>query len=295
MGRNKRQLYVLCDMEGASQISPENRKAMHYGSTLWSQEGRGFITSDVKAVCEVANEHGIDEIILNDSHDYGNREPNVRMSELPGNVRMVRRPYLPGKPRHMVKGDLVGMVIVGMHAMYGGGGFAPHTICAPFGEVTINDIRVGEIGLELALFMGTNLLALVGEQAAVDEAMLLCPNMVGIPVKSLEGHWFPPAIETASVIRERIYTALKQRDDATGLDLQPPYRFTLKPAEGFGFDPNKKSFLRWLSKLTLFGLAKGALNETQATWETNSIILGLHALHSTRAFLSKSVSSIAAS
>jgi D-aminopeptidase len=285
MRRKKSQLYVLCDMEGASQISPENRKAMHYGSELWTQEGRGFITSDVKAVCDAAIEFGIDEVILNDSHDYGHREPNVRVNELPSNVRVVRRPYLPGKPRHMVKGDLVGMVIVGMHAMHGGGGFAPHTISAPFGEVTINGIKVGEIGLELALFMGVKLLAIVGEQAAVDEAKALCPNVVVIPVKSLENDWFPATDETHPRIREGILQALQGQNGATGLCLKPPFRYTLKPADGFFFDPDKKSFLRWLARLTLFGLTKGRLSEGEASWETNRVVLGLHVLHSTRTFM----------
>lgn len=287
MSRKTTQLYVLCDMEGASQISPGNRKAMHYGSKLWSEEGRGFITSDVKAVCEVANESGIDEIILNDSHDYGHREPNVLVRELPRNVRLVRRPYLPGKPRHMVKDDLVGMVIVGMHAMHGGGGFAPHTISGYIGEVTINGLKLGEIGLELALFMGTKLLAIVGEQAAVGEAKALCPTAIGVPVKSLEQDWFPPAVETHTFVREGVRKALQQADRASGLELRPPYRFTMKPAEGYTLDPNKKSFFGWLSKLTLYGLAKGQLAEDHATWQTNNISLGLHALHSTRSFIIK--------
>lgn len=287
MRKKPTQLYILCDMEGASQISPDNRKAMYYGSNLWSQEGRDFITSDVKAVCEAANEFGVDEIIVNDSHDYGHREPNVRAEELPSNVRMVRRPYLPGKPRHMVKGDLVGMIIVGMHAMYGGGGFAPHTISAPFGELTINDVRVGEIGLELALFMGTKLLAVVGEEAAVAEAKALCPNTTGVSVKSLDSNWFPSASETHISIRQGIKAALEQREQASGLNLDPPYCFTMQPAAGFMFDPSKRSLLRWLSKLTLLGLAKGQLTEDLATWQTNSITLGLYALHSTHAFTVK--------
>ena len=104
----KRQLYVLCDIEGASGISPANRQAMRHGSEAWQAEGRGLITSDVSAVCDAANAFGIDEIVLNDSHDNGKREPNVLMDELPRNVRLVRRPHLPGKARHMVSGEPYG-------------------------------------------------------------------------------------------------------------------------------------------------------------------------------------------
>jgi hypothetical protein len=97
-------------MEGASQISPENKAAMYYGSELWQSEGRGFITSDVKAVCEAANAFGIDEIVLNDDHDYGHKDPNIRVDELPGNIKMVRRPHLPGTPRKAVQKDPFGMI-----------------------------------------------------------------------------------------------------------------------------------------------------------------------------------------
>lgn len=76
---------------------------MHYGSEAWPKEGHGFVTSDLKAVCEAANEFGIDEIIVNDEHDLGNREPNVFVKDLPGNVKMVNKPHLPGKPRRMTQ------------------------------------------------------------------------------------------------------------------------------------------------------------------------------------------------
>lgn len=288
MKRDKRQLYILCDLEGVSQISPDNKQAMYYGSELWHKEGRGFITSDVKAVCEAANEFGIDEIILNDSHDNGHREPNVLVKGLPNNVRMVRRPYLPGKPRHMIRGEPYGIVIVGQHAMYGGGGFAPHTIQSPpIGEVTLNGIEVGEIGLELALFMDARLLAVVGEEAAVEEAKGLCPNTVGIPVKSLEKNWFPPASETSPVIREKTLNALQRRDVADSLHLEPPFRFTLKTTENYRFDPKKRFFLRWLAKLMFFGLYKGRLSEAEASWEAKTIVGGLYALHCTRGFMKK--------
>lgn len=201
---------------------------------------------------------------------------------------MVRRPYLPGKPRHAVRGEPYGIIIVGQHAMRGGGGFAPHTIQSPpIGEVTLSGIEVGEIGLELALFMDAKLLAIVGEQAAVEEAKGLCPNTVGIPVKSLEKNWFPSASDTRSAIRDKISDALQRRDEADSLHLDPPFRFTLKTTEGYRFDPEKRFFLRWLSKLIFFGVSKGWLGESEASWETKTIIGGLYALHCTRGFMKK--------
>jgi len=283
----KPQLYVLCDMEGASGISPANAEALRHGSKLWHAEGRPCITSDRRAVCEAANAFGVDEIIVNDAHDNGKREPNILAHELPDNVRIVRRPCLPGKPRHMAGAGLLGIVIVGQHARYGGGGFAPHTIQSPpIGEVPLNGIAVGEIGLELALFMDTPLLAVVGDQAAADEAVALCPRTVGIPVKSLERSWFPGTSEVYPVIREGVFDALHRRDEALGLHLEPPYRFALKPAAGYAFDPGKSFFLRWLSMLIL-GLCAGHVTRSEASWHTGSIIRALYALHSARGFLTK--------
>jgi D-aminopeptidase len=288
MPKIKKQLYILCDMEGASQISPENRQAMYYGSDLWRKEGRGFVTSDVKAVCEAANEFGIDEIVINDEHDYGNREPNLLVDQLPRNIRMVNRPHMPGTPRKMVQKDPFGIIIVGQHARYGGGGFAPHTIQSPpIAGVSLNGLEVGEIGLELALFMDVKFLAIVGEEAAMREARELCPNVVTVPVKSLEKNWFPTAGENYPIIKEKVVQALNQREAADGFHLDPPYRFSLKLTEDYYFDPGKRFFLRWLAKLFFFEMYQGRMHLQEAFWETKKIVSGLYGLQSARGFMSK--------
>lgn len=287
MKKAKKQLYILCDMEGASSISASNRKAMHHGSDLWRSEGRAAVTSDVKAVCEAANEFGIDEIVVDDEHDNGKREPNLLVTDLPANVRVLRRPHLPGKARKVVRGKPFGMIFVGQHAMAGGGGFAPHSIAPNIGAITLNAIRVGEIGLELATFMNAKLLAVVGEEAAVAEARALCPHVVGIPVKSLEKNWFPSAEETRPVIRRRVLDALRTQEEASGLHLAPPYRFTLAPADGYIFDPRKKMPLRWLTRLFFFRVYGGKLTEREASWETSTVLRGLYVLHCARLFLRK--------
>jgi D-aminopeptidase len=288
MKKAKKQLYILCDLEGASGISFANRKAMYHGSELWRSEGRALVTSDVKAVCDAANEFGIDEIIIEDEHDNGKREPNLLVTDLPANVRVLRRPHLLGKARKVVRGQPYGMIFVGQHAMYGGGGFAPHTIQSPpIGAVTINGTRVGEIGLELAKFMGAPLLAVVGEEASIVEAKALCPRVVGIPVKSLEKNWFPSADETRPAIRRGVLDALRARNSAGGLNLEPPYRFTLAPSEGYIFDAQQKMLLCRLTRFFFLRVYGGQLREQEASWETKTVLRGLYALHCARVFLKK--------
>ncbi len=287
MSKVKRILYVLCDMEGASAIAPANRQAMHHGSDAWRAEGRALVTSDVKAVCDAANEFGIDEIVIEDEHDNGKRVPNLLVTDLPRNARVLRRPHLPGKARKAIRGEPFGMVFVGQHAMKGGGGFAPHTIAPHIGSVTLNGVRVGEIGLEMATFMGVPLLAVVGEAAAVAEAKALCPRVVGVPVKSLDTGWFPTADETRPAIRRGVLDALRSRDAATGLALSPPYRFTMQPADGHVFDRDRKMPLRWLARLWFFRIYGGRLTAGEASWEARTVRRGIFALHTARAFLRK--------
>ena len=287
MPTSKRQVYVLCDIEGASGISLANKGAMVHGSADWKQYGRSLITSDVQAVCTAINEFGIDEIIINDAHDNMKRTPNVLPDELPSNVRILRRPSLPGKPGRVIRDEPFGMVIVGQHAMAGGGGLTPHTIAWPFAEIIINDLRVGEIGIELASFMGTRLLAVIGEQAAINEAHALCPTCVGVPVKSLESGWFPSAEEMHPIIREKTLEALQHREEMTGLHLKAPFRFEMRPHESLFLNRDKRFFLRTLMRYIVFNRCKGTMTENAVTWETNTIIGGLYLLQASRGFMQK--------
>jgi D-aminopeptidase len=288
MASIKKQLYILADLEGASQISDTNRKAMWYGSELWHKEGRGFITSDVKAVCEAAFEFGIDQIIINDEHDLGNKEPNLLVGELPGNVTVLKRPTLPGKARKSFKSDPFGMVFVGQHARYGGGGFAPHTIQSPpIAEIAVNGIPMGEIGLELAMFVGVPLLANIGEEASCREAAELCPRVVSIPVKDLEKNWFPTAAETYPLIKQGVLKALRQRDHADALHIRPPFEFSMKVTETHFFDSQHTRGLGWLSKFFFFYIYKGKLNETSASWRSKTIVSGIYTVHMLRSLIRK--------
>lgn len=288
MNSKKKQLYILCDLEGASQISPANREAMHHGSDAWRQDGRRYITSDLKAICEVANEYGIDEIIVNDEHDFGRREPNVLVEELPANVQVLPRPHSLVTALRKARRNLVGIIMVGQHAMAGGGGFAPHTIQGRvIAAVTVNGLVLGEMGLELALFDGEKFLAVIGEEAAINEARALCPEVIGCAVKSLEKDWFPTAEETAPHIKEKVREALERSDQAVGLHFFPPYRFTLKTSEEYCFDPDKHFLFRGLAKFSFFRLYKGTMREKEISWETKKFTSGLNALHMMRMFIRK--------
>lgn len=87
------------------------------------------------------------------------------------------------------------------------------------------------------------------------------------------------------MIRRGVLDALKGRDRATGLHLEPPFRFTLAPSQGYIFDSEKKTLLRWLARLFYFRICGGRLTEREASWETKTILRGLYTLHCARIFL----------
>jgi len=287
MGRAKKQLLIICDLEGASQISPENRQAMHHGSELWATQGRRFLTSDVKAVCEAANEFGIDEILINDEHDSGKKESNVLIEQLPANVKVIKRPHSLSTPRKMAPHPY-GVIMVGEHARFGRGGFAPHSIQSPpIGGIILNGIEMGEIGLELAVFMDEKFLAIIGEEAAVVEAKELCPNVVGVPVKSLEKDRFPRAEDNFALIKANTAAALRLRDMAGSLHLDPPFKFTLKPTEEYWFNPKKKGMLPAIAAWWFLNITRGKMDAQQAAWQSRTVLKGLNYVYMLRILMEK--------
>lgn len=88
----KKQLILISDMEGASEIFDKDKKLLFNGSEEWRKYGRQKMTSDILAVCEAANEFGIDEILYYDAHFAGNHEYNVLLDKLPQNVKLFDTP-----------------------------------------------------------------------------------------------------------------------------------------------------------------------------------------------------------
>lgn len=286
MAKDSRRLYVFCDMEGASQISPGNAAAMRHGSDAWRDEGRAWLTSDLLAVCEAAREAGVDKIIVNDAHDVGKRRPNLLVDRLPRGVRVLGRPHLPGKARRLFREDPWGIVMIGQHAMYGAEGFAPHTIQSPpIGRVAINGLAVSEMGIELALFHGSRVLAVVGDAAAVREAEALCPGVRTFAVKDSGNGRFPTAADNFHGIKATVTDAIVHRVEAPSLELAPPFRVSMEPAVGWRFDqdarfPGCRIASAWFRRL--YG---GRILDGRAEWSGSRLASCLSLVYMMRMFL----------
>jgi len=181
----KKQLIICTDMEGASGIFEENIRTIYHGTEEWRNEGREYMTSDVLAVCEAANEFGIDEILIYDGHYAGDPEHNIIKEKLPANARLFDTPdrcFYWRRIRGQAQWEPYGMITVGQHSRYGEhNAYFPHTIQSPpIKEITLNGIHIAEIGSAVLNFQGVKYLANIGCQASMKEARELSDTVATI-------------------------------------------------------------------------------------------------------------------
>jgi D-aminopeptidase len=281
----KKQLFVAVDMEGASGITDEKLQHLIHGSKDWRESGRDIITSDVKAVCDAANEFGIDEILVADMHFSGEPEPNIKLDSLPKNVKFTDVPnrYMDMRRiRGQVQTEPFGMIFVGQHARAGTpNSYFPHSIQPKWKDLNINGFSIAEIGATAFNFPNVKLLAVVGDEAAMAEAKELYPSVIEIAVKNKVKNWAPNHCVTYKIIRQQVSEALKKRDcmqslQDTVLKKEPDaFRFSLTFQTGYYFEIPKT--ISW----------KGDFTRDRATWEAPSPEIGLEILWAVNSYARK--------
>ncbi|MEG0308335.1 MAG: M55 family metallopeptidase [Clostridium sp.] len=264
----KKQLVIFTDMEGASGIFEENYKAKIHGTEEWKNEGRECMTSDVLAVCEAANECGIDEILIYDAHFAGNPEHNIIIEKLPPNVKFFDTPdrcFWWRRIRGQAEWEPYGIITVGQHARYGEeNAYFPHTIQSPpIRSLTINEMNIAEIGTAVLNFQGVKYIANVGCEASMKEARELSDTVATISVKDKSKNWEPSIRETYPIIKAGILQALINIDNKTSVNIKEPYEFSMTVMDGFKYNTPER--ISW----------KGSFDENKASWEAPSVEIGL--------------------
>ncbi|QAA32543.1 M55 family metallopeptidase [Clostridium manihotivorum] len=278
----KKQLILMLDMEGASGIFEENRLAMLHGSDEWRSYGRECLTSDTLAVCEAANEFGIDEILIYDGHFAGNPEHNILIDKLPANAKLFDTPdrcFYWRRIRGQAIWEPFGVITIGQHSRYGEkNAFFPHTIQSPpIKEILLNGMHIAEIGFSVLNFYDTKYLANIGCKASMQEAKELSKNVATIVVKDKESNYKPTYKETYEIIKTRVLEALKNRDNIENTKLEPPFNFSMSLLDGFHYKtPDNFSW-------------KGSFSKTTATWEAPSIEIGLEIFDFVREYIESDI------
>lgn len=277
----KKQLIICTDMEGATGIFEDNFKAMIHGTDEWRSIGREYMTSDVLAVCEAANEFGIDEVLIYDGHFAGDPEHNIMIDKLPSNVKFFDTPdrcFWWRRIRGQADWEPYGIITVGQHARFGEkNAYFPHTIQSPpIKKVTINGIHIAEIGTAVLNFQGVKYIANVGCAASMKEARELCDTVAVIPVKDKSRGWKPSIEETFPIIKNGVLEALRNRDNMKSVNISKPYKFSMSLLEEYKYNIPQR--ISW----------KGNFNENEAFWEAPSVEIGLEIFNYVREYIIKS-------
>jgi D-amino peptidase len=171
---------ILTDIEGVTGVTT-------YEQAEGTQFGKDMLMNDLSAVLETINKDGQHEIIIYDEHMDGR---NVDLSCIPPNVSVVC-----GKPIETdiwaSESPIDGLIMVGFHSMAGTpDALLPHSYYREHQRIYIDDMVVGEIGMEAALagVYDVPLILVTGDSAAQEETLSVIPTAEAAVVKKGYGY-----------------------------------------------------------------------------------------------------------
>jgi D-amino peptidase len=221
-------VFISADMEGvAGAVTGEQ-----LGPTGFEyQRFREFMTAEVLAAVDGARSGGATEIVVADSH--GNMQ-NLLVERLPDDVRVVRGPGRPLGMMHGIDSTFHAAVFIGYHSATSNlAGVRAHTFAsARYTGVTLNGVALAEstFNAALAAHYGVPVVAISGDEAAVQELLEIVPRAAGAVVKTSIGFH---AAETMTpeaarrVIRDAVLQGLQRRREIRPWSPPGPYQLDL--------------------------------------------------------------------
>ena len=175
-----KKVYISVDMEGISGVNGDDQTGpggAEYG------RARKLMAEDANAAIRGAFEGGATDVLVNDSHG-GQR--NLLPEDLDPRARLISHSF---KRHGMMEGldeTFDAIVFVGYHAKADAprGVFA-HTGSGVVRDLQINGMSVGEGGMNVALaqWYGVPVVAVTGDDVAVEEVTRSVPGIRGVAVK----------------------------------------------------------------------------------------------------------------
>lgn len=172
--------YIVCDLEGVAGIVDFEKQCDEKGA--YYQQAIRVATLELNALVEGLIEGGADEIYAWPGHcdfpggiDFELLHPECKLVMHAGD----------GGPAG-VDGSFDAMILHGFHAMAGAPhGVLSHSFYQLLNNVWFGEEKVGEIAMNMYTFAEYKVptIMVTGDQAAVQEAEKLVPNIVGVPVK----------------------------------------------------------------------------------------------------------------
>ncbi len=220
-------VYISADMEGITGITgiTETKK----GEEDYSR-ARQLMTEDVNAAIEGAIETGASEILVNDSH-WDMR--NILIEKLHPKARLIGGNL---KPLSMMQGldsTFKAVFFIGYHSMSGTeAGIRAHTYADEIYEVCINDIRVGELGMNAAYAgaLGVPVALVTGDDKLASEAKNLLGVVETVVVKkgiSVDSGFLLPPEESHRLIKEGARRAMENVEQYKPFMVREPVEIKL--------------------------------------------------------------------
>ena len=237
-------VYISADMEGiAGVVSPEQLGPTGFEYARF----REFMTAEVLAAIAGARDAGATEILVSDSHGNG---LNLLIERFPADVRIVRSWPRPLMMMEGIDSTFAAAVFVGYHSSTANmRGVRAHTMSsANLAGVQLNGVEVPEGGINAAIagYFGVPVVAVTGDDAAVEEVKRFIGDAAGAVVKRALGFhsantMTPEAAQ--ALIRTTVRDGVARRASLKPYVLRQPVRLDLTfknytPAEIVAYLPN---------------------------------------------------------
>ena len=220
-------IYISADLEGIGGVV-SGHQTNHTDKE--HERARRLMTAEVNSVIRGALRGGATEITVNDSH--GSMR-NLLIEELSPPASLITGSP---KPLSMMQGigpEYHAVFLVGYHAQAGTlDGILDHTFSGSVHRVMVNDIQIGETGLNaiLAAQFGVPVRLVTGDKAVTEEARrLLGPGVQVVAVKEAYGRTAAECLPLERIHEELGAAATRALSEtATPLALDPPFRLTVE-------------------------------------------------------------------
>ena len=205
-------VYISVDMEGIGGVVSSDQLGP---SAFEYQRAREWMTGEALAAIQGARDAGATEILVSDSHGNGQ---NLLIDQLPADVTVIRSWPRPLMMMEGIDSSFAAAVFIGYHSGTSNvRGVRAHTMSsATITGVTLNGREVPEGGVNAAIagHFGVPVVAISGDDAAVDEVSAFAPGMVGAVVKrAISFHAAATLTPKAAqaLIRDKVRAGVEQR------------------------------------------------------------------------------------
>ncbi len=224
-------IYVVCDLEGVAGVVDFKKQCMEEGS--YYRQAIRMATLELNALVDGALEGGAAEVWAWPGH--GAFPGGIDVELLHPECKLVMHAGDAGPAGYDESYDA--MFLHGLHGMAGSEGVLAHSFMPFIKNLWLNELRIGEIALNMALFgvHGVPTVFVSGDQAAVEEAGALVPGIESAAVKwGLEEKEKLGALsvrkavslspaKAQDVIREKARQAMTKLGSVEPFSLDPPY------------------------------------------------------------------------